>query len=141
MRFMKEKVKEKGSEFRLIHSAEATTVNVIEEIKKRLRWIETPILLDDFKKKLVENLTQPIWGKRPCSTVEVEWDEEPAIDEWKYLGEERDIVYAKTYNIDTIVCDGKKYAVEAEFEYYYTPAGDIVHSFKLIDVTEVKEET
>jgi hypothetical protein len=66
-------MKEKESGLRLNRSAEATTDNVIEEIKERLRWIETPILLEDFEKKLVENLTQPVWGKRPCNTVEVEW--------------------------------------------------------------------
>jgi hypothetical protein len=135
MRFVKEKV---GSGFRLIHSAEAATVNVIEEIKKRLRWIETPILLNDFRKKLVENLTQPIWGRRACNTVKVEWDKEPAVDEWKSLG---NIVYAKTYEINVIVCDGKRYELESENEYYHTPAGDIVHSFKLIDVREAKEKT
>jgi hypothetical protein len=133
-------VKEKASKSTLMHvAAEATTVNVAEEIKRRLKWIETPMLLDEFKKKLVESLTQPVWGRRPCSTVEVEWDEEPAVYEWKRLGEERNIVYAKTHNVDTIVCDGKRYALESENEYYYTPSGDILHSFKLIDVREAKE--
>jgi hypothetical protein len=132
-------VKEKGSGFRLIHSAEVAAVDVIEEIKKRLRWIETPILFEEFEKKLVESLTRPVWGKRPCTRVEIEWDEEPAVVEWKHLDEEGKIAYAKMHSVDTIVCDGKKYELVSESEYYYTPSGDIVHSFKLIDVREVKE--
>ena len=135
-------VKEKTSKSTLMHvAAEATTVNVAEEIKRRLRyWIEleTPMLLDNFKKKLVEALTRPVWERRPCSTVEVEWDEEPFIDDYKDLGE--DIEYMKTFEVNVIVCDGKKYELESENEYYYTPSGDILHSFKLIDVREVKEE-
>jgi len=134
-------VKKKTNKSTLMHvAAEATTVNVAEEIKRRLRyWIEleTPMLLDEFRKRIIEVLTQPVWGKRPCSTVEVEWDEEPFIDEWKDLGE--GIVYAKTYEIDVIVCDGKRYELESENEYYYTPSGDILHSFKLIDVREKME--
>ena len=136
-------VKEKTSKSTLMHvAAEATTVNVAEEIKWRLKhWIEleTPMLLDDFEKKLVESLTQPILAKRPCNTVKVKWDEEPFVDKWKNLDE--DVVYAKTHEVNVIVCDGKKYAVESENEYYYyIPSGDILHSFKLIDVREVKEE-
>jgi len=129
----------KRKEIDSIRSTEAVeeTKKKLEWIKERLAWIETPILLDDFKKKLVEVLTQPVWEKRPCNTVEVEWDIEPSIDEWKNLG--KGIVYAKTYEIDVIVCDGKRYELESENEYYYTPRGDILHSFKLIDVREKME--
>ena len=38
-----------------------------------------------------------------------------------------------------IVCNGKRYELESENEYYYTPSGDILHSFKLIDVREKME--
>jgi hypothetical protein len=138
MRLVREKKERVESGFRLNHSAEATTVNVIEEIKKRLGWIETPILLDDFRKKIVESLTEPVWGKRPCSTVEVEWDEEPAVEDGKSLDEEGNIEYVKMSELNVIVCDGKRYEVEFEVEYYYTPVGDIVHSFKVIDVREAK---
>ena len=135
-------VKKKTNKSTLMHvAAEATTVNVAEEIKRRLRyWIEleTPMLLDEFRKRIIEVLTQPVWGKRPCSTVEVEWDEEPFIDVWKTLGE--DIKYMKTYELDVIVCDGKRYELESENEYYYTPSGDILHSFKVTDVREKTKE-
>ena len=134
-------VKKKTDKSTLMHvAAEATTVNVAEEIKRRLRyWIEleTPMLLDEFRKRIIEVLTQPVWGKRPCSTVKVEWDEEPFIDEWKTLGE--DIKYMRTYELDVIVCDGKRYELESENEYYYTPSGDILHSFKVTDVREKME--
>jgi hypothetical protein len=113
-----------------------TTTNIIEKIKNRLKWIETPMLLDEFEKKLVEVLTQPVWGRRLCETVEIEWDEEPVEEDWKRLGEK--IEYFKEHHLDVIVCDGKKYELEAEYEYYYTPAGDIVHSFKVKDVRELK---
>jgi hypothetical protein len=133
-------VKRKESKSTLMHvAAEATTVNVVEEIKRRLRnWIEleTPMLLDEFGEKLVETLTRPVWGRRPCNTVEVEWDVEPAVDERKRLNGE--IEYFKEYHIDTIVCDGKKYELEAEYEYYYTPSGYILHSFKVKDVREAR---
>jgi len=133
-------VKKKASGSTLMHAVAATTVNVAEEIKRRLKRIEleTPMLLDEFRKRIIEVLTQPVWGKRPCSTVEVEWDEEPAVDVWIDLGEK--IAYVKEYHIDTIVCDGKKYELEAEYEYYRTPTEDIVHSFKPIDVREARKE-
>jgi hypothetical protein len=133
-------VKEKTSKSTLMHvAAEATADNVVEHIKLRLRnWIEPemPMLLDEFREKLVEALTRPVWGRRPCNTVEVVWDVEPAVDERKLLNGE--IEYSKEYHIDTIVCDGKKYELEAEYEYYSTPSGEIVHSFKLIDLREAR---
>jgi hypothetical protein len=120
-------------------TAEATTDNVIEEIKRRLGWIETPILVEDFKKKLVEALTRPVWGKRPCRTVEIEFDEEPAVDVWKPLDKEGNIVYAKTTELDVIVCDGKRYELESKLEYYHLLDTTIVHSFKPVEVREARE--
>ena len=131
-------VKKKASGSTLMHVVAEATTNVVEEIKRRLKWIEAPMLLDDFRKELVEVLTRPVWGERPCHVVEIRWDEEPAVDVWKRLGEE--IAYVKEYHIDTIVCDGKKYELEAEYEYYRTPTEDIVHSFKPIDVREARKE-
>jgi hypothetical protein len=129
----------KRKEIDSIRSAEAVeeAKKKLEWIKERLAWIETPILLEDFKKKLVENLTKPIWGKRPCNTVEVEWDIEPFVDKWINLSEK--ITYAKTYEVDVIICDNKRYVLESENEYYYTPVGDIVHSFKIVNVKEKTE--
>jgi hypothetical protein len=133
------KKKEDNGGFRLKHTvANATnTEEIIKEIKDRLSWIETPTFLDNFEESIVKSLTGYIWGRRtPCKSASFAWDEYPSI-KFKYL--DADTTYRREYHVDTITCDNKKYELEAEYEFYETPYGFIVHSFKPIDVREASE--
>jgi hypothetical protein len=123
----------------LIHAVHGDVKSIVEEIKRRLGWVEPPAFLDDFEKEVVESLTLWVWGERPCSTARIYWDENPSVHKRKYLSKEGEVIYTKEYHVDTIVCDGKRYELEAEYEFYETPDGFIVHSFKPIDVREASE--
>jgi hypothetical protein len=111
----------------------------IEEIRKRLSWVETPSLLEDFEKQVMENLTQSVWGVGPCKSISFIWDEYPSY-KYKYLGD--DVKYSKETHVDTLICDDHKYELEAEYEIYeieqYT---FIIHSFRVIELREKQEET
>jgi hypothetical protein len=131
MRFVKEKVKKAGSGFRLIHSAEATTVNLIEEIEKRLSQIKTPILLEDFENAIIASLS-PLCGNK----VDFEWDENPYV-RVKELDEDEE--YRLEYHIDTLVCGDRLYELHAVYEFYISPSETIIQSFEIEDISEVVE--
>jgi len=128
-------VKKKTGKSTLIHVAAEATTDMAEEIKRRLEQINTPLPTDELENAIINALTHPVWGKRLCKNVVVEWDNDPSVVKVHYVG--YGITYVKRAELDVIVCDGKGYSVEAEVEQYSTPVGDFVHSFKPIDVGEM----
>lgn len=108
----------------------------VDKIMTILQMAKTPAEMYEFLKS-VERLMEEHAG---CKDARFWEDDDPRIEQEERLDSE--IEHAIEHHVDTLVCNGREFEVEAVYEVYYVYCGDsyrIVHSFKPIRVQERKE--
>ena len=113
----------------MLYTGEKYMTEEAEKIMKALKQIDTPSTLERFEEAIVRYME--------CKEVDMQWDENPYV---KREIIDEDIEYRREYHIDTLVCDDKQFYIEAEYEFYDLGYTFIVHSFKILNVSEKKHE-
>lgn len=115
---------------------EPTQISKAEKILSELKLVKTPATLEEFI-FTVEGLLR---HHKICGKAEYLFDENPYYENDR-LGD--NVIFSKEYHIDELICDDKKYEIEAEYEFYSIADSDaihIVHMFKPMSVSEKKPE-
>jgi len=108
-------------------------------IFQALQQVKMPVALES----LGHNIRRAVKEHAGCGNVWFWRDENPRIEVEEYLSS--DIKHVVEHHVDTLVCDGREFEVEALYELYEVGGYscyyiyDIAHSFKPIRVQERKE--
>jgi hypothetical protein len=102
-------------------------VSTPREIVKRLKSIETPILLEDLVEEIEKTLANV------CREVKYELDIFP---DWSEKPISEKILYKIKRQLDNLYCDGRKYIVSAKYREYEVNGTIIVHEFEVDSIEE-----